>query len=155
MSEHALIVRTILVINMKKLIVSALIAVFVVTLMVSTVHATTTSPQSLLRDLESTVQNAPDQLFRGYTMTYTKQLKDALGHKIAAAIQMIDEGKTKAAFNKLHHDIAQKLTICDTNRVRARSWLSYTHQPHNDVEVFSARCLGLIHQAIDLLPQGS
>jgi hypothetical protein len=110
---------------------------------------------ALFAVLESTVQNAPDQLFRGYTMTYTKQLKDALGHKIAAVIQLIDAGKNEAAFNKLHNDIAQKLTICDTNRVRARSWLSYTHQPQNDVEIFSARCLGLINQASDMLAQGS
>jgi hypothetical protein len=139
----------------KTLLVSALLAVFMVTLTVSTVHATSTSPQSFLLELEETVQSAPDQRFRGYTFTYTKQLKDALTHKINAVIQLIDAGKHQAAYNKLHNDIAQKLTICDTNRVRARSWLSYTHPVPEEVEAFSEVCLDLIDRASFILTQGS
>jgi hypothetical protein len=115
----------------------------------------TTSPQSFLRELETTVQSAPDQLFRGYAFTYTKQLKDALTHKIDAIIQLIDAGKHQAAYNKLHNDIAQKLTICDTNRVRARSWLSYTHPEPQVVYDFSDECLDLINRASSVLTQGS
>jgi hypothetical protein len=126
----------------KTLLTSALIAVFVVTIMVSTVHATGTSPQSFLLELETTVQSA-------------KQLKDALTHKIDAVIQLIDEGKHPAAYNKLHNDIAQKLTICDTNRVRARSWLSYTHPEPQVVYDFSDVCLDLINRASIMLTQGS
>jgi hypothetical protein len=84
-------------------------------------------------------------------MTNTKQLKDALTHKIEAVIQLIDAGKHQAAYNKLHNDIAQKLTICDTNRVRARSWLTYRHLPQGDVAAFSDRCLRLIDQASEML----
>ncbi len=140
---------------MKKLVVSTLITLFVVMLMVSTVHANTTTTQSLLHDLEETIEHADDWLFRGYAITNTRQLKDALTHKIDAVIQLIDEDKHQAAYNKLHNDIAPKLTICDTNRVRARSWLSYTHQPQDDVDVFSARCLGLIDQVSNRLTQGN
>jgi len=139
----------------KTVLISVLLALFVATLIVSTVHATTTSPQSLLRDLETTIQNAPDLLFRGYAITNTKQLKDALGHKIDAVIQMIDEGKHQAVYNKLFNDIAQKLTICDTNRVRAQSWLSYTHQDPQVVYDFSDVCLDLINRASLMLIQGS
>ncbi len=86
-------------------------------------------------------------------MTYTKQLKDALVHKINAVIQMIDAGLYRAAHTKLHNDIAQKLTICDTTRVRARSWLSYTHPAPEEVYVFSEVCLDLIDRASLLLTQ--
>jgi hypothetical protein len=88
-------------------------------------------------------------------MTNTKQLKDALTHKIEAVIQLIDEGKHQAAYNKLHNDIAPKLTICDTTRVRARSWLSYTHPSPVEVEAFSDLCFNLIDRVSLGLNQGS
>jgi Cu/Ag efflux pump CusA len=140
-------VRTAVVITMKKtLLISTMVAMCLVPLLVSTVHAATTPPQSLLRDLETIVQTADNQLFRGYVPTYTKQLKDALVHKIDVVIRMIDAGQYRAASTKLHNEIAPKLTICDTNRVRARSWLSYTHQPQADVYAFSAICRDLINR---------
>jgi hypothetical protein len=145
-----------LVIDVKKrLLVAAVLTVFVVTLMVSTAHANTTPPQSLLRELEETIRDADDRLFRGYTVTNTKQLKDALVRKIDAVILLIDEGDGLAAYNKLHNDIARKLTICITNRVRARSWLSYTHPSPEDVYAFSAVCLELINRASLVLTQNS
>jgi hypothetical protein len=147
-SEHTLAGGTAVVITVKKtLLIYAWVAVCLVTLLVSTVHATTSPPQLWLRELETTIQNAPDQLFRGYAPTYTKQLKDALVHRIKVVIRMIDAGQYRAASTKLHNEIAQKLTICDSNRVRARSWLSYTHQTQADVYAFSAICLDLINRA--------
>lgn len=86
-------------------------------------------------------------------MTNTKQLKDALTHKIDAVIQMIDAGQYRAAYTKLHNDIAPKLTICDTTRVRARSWLSYTHSAPEEVYAFSEVCLDLIDRASLVLTQ--
>ncbi len=139
----------------KQLPIFALLTAVEVTLMISTVHANTTPPQSFLQDLKAVIHDADDQLFRGYAITNTKQLKDALKHKIDAVILLIEEGKHQAAYNKLHNDIAQKLTICDTNRARARSWLSYTHPVPEEVDAFSEQCLDLIDRTSIIVTQGS
>lgn len=118
-------------------------------MMVSTVNAQVRTPQEALLELEALVQDADDWLFRGYHFTYTRQQKDALIRKIDTVIAMMDEGESSAAITKLENDIARKLTICDTQRVRARSWLSTTHD-YTEVSAFAEDCQFLINLAIEL-----
>lgn len=121
-------------------------------MMVSTVNAQAPSPQDVLIELEAVVQDAPDYLFRGYAFTYTKQLKDALVRKIDAVITMMDNEKYEAAINKLENDIAHKLTVCDTQRIRALSWLSYAYD-YEVVSAFAEECQVFINDAINLASQ--
>ena len=120
--------------------------------MVSTVNAQTSPAQAVLLELEAAIQNAADELFQGDPVTYTKQQKDALVRKIDVVISRMGTGENRAAINKLENDIAPKLTICDTHRIRARSWLSSTYD-YEAVRTFSERCLGLINEAITLARQ--
>ncbi len=135
-----------------KLVASAVLALVVTTMMVSTVNAQTSPAQAVLIELEEAVQAAPNELFQGYTVTYTRQQKDALIQKIEVVIAMMEKGENRAAITKLENDIARKLTICDTQRVRARSWLSTTPDDE-EVRIFSRRCLDLINDAITLASQ--
>jgi len=62
---------------------------------------------------------------------------------------MIDEGEYESAYNKLHNDISQKLTICDTMRVRARSWLSYDPELQDVAYEFAGMCQEKIEDILD------
>ena len=119
-------------------------------MLVTSVNADAITPQEFMLELQDTIREADNALFRGYFITNTKQLKDALIHKIDIIIRIMDHGDYNKAVNKLRNDLSPKLTICDTNRVRARSWLSYLHDPQQDVYAFSEICQDLITRAITL-----
>jgi hypothetical protein len=137
--------RTTVVIPVKmKLVISVLFALVVAPIVCSIVRADVIPPQSILLDLKETVLTADDSLFRGYAITCTEQLKGALSRKIDAVIKMMDEGEYDEAYDKLEDDIAPKLTICETARIRARSWLSYDPELQDVVYQFSGECQELI-----------
>jgi len=133
-----------------KIIASALFALLVATMMISNVKAVDPTPQSPLVELKAIIQDANNELFRGFPITNTKQLKDALVRKIDVVIKIINKGDREAAINKLGNDISPKLTICNTTRVRALSWLSYIHD-YEVVSAFADECQNLISRAIILL----
>jgi len=148
--------RTAVVIGVKmKLALSALLALLVATMICSGVRADVITPQSLLLGLKETVVTADDWLFRGYVVTNTRQLKDALARKIDATIGLYDTADHDDAESKLRNDIAPKLTICDTTRVRAKSWL-YVYPMNTDeyrrVSSFAAQCQEIIESI--LTPNG-
>ena len=105
------------------------------------------TPQSLLLELKETVVTADDWLFRGYVVTNTRQLKNALASKIDAVIKMFDDGNWEEGYVKLEDEIGPKLTICNTTRVRAKSWL-YTYPQDTPewraVTSFAAQCQEII-----------
>jgi len=102
------------------------------------------TPQSLLLDLRETVLNADDSWFRGYIVTNTKQLKNALANKMDAVINMFEMGNFQGGYKKLDKDITPKLNFCGTVRVRALSWLSLDPELEDVVYEFAGMCQELI-----------
>jgi len=128
------------------------IALVMATMICSSVSADEpVTPRSLLLELKETVVTADDWLFRGYVVTNTRQLKAALARKIDAAIAMLDRMLIEPCHNKLRNDIAPKLTICDTTRVRAKSWL-YVYPMNTDeyrqVSSFATQCQEIIESIL-------
>ena len=121
---------------------------FVATIICSSVKAQEpVTPQDLLCDLKETIKAGDDHLFRGYIMTNTRQLKNALALKIDAAIAMLDRMLIEPCRNKLRNDIAPKLAICDTTHVRAQSWLYIypaSTPEYRAVQSFAAECQAII-----------
>ena len=150
--------RTAVVIGVKmKLAISALLALLVATMICSSVRATVT-PQPLLLELKGIVLEADDRIFRGYVVTNTRQLKNALERKIDATIGLYDITETDEARDKLRDDIRPKLTDpwdADGASKPARSWLKLYPEDCDEwraVGSFAAQCQEII-EAI-LMPNG-
>lgn len=145
-----------------KLAISALLALLVATTICSSVRADVLpTPQSLLSGLKETVLEADDWLFRGVTVTNTRQLKNALARKIDATIGLYDVTEHEEAADKLADDIRPKLTDphndIGTPSKRARSWLELYSEDSNErvaVSAFAAECQGIIEQIMMLGPPG-
>ena len=152
--------RTAVVIGVKmKLALSALLALLVATMICSGVRADVITPQSLLLGLKETVVTADDWLFRGYVVTNTRQLKDALARKIDATIGLYDTADHDDGESKLRNDIAPKLTNPwnddGTPSKRARSWLRLYPEDCDEwraVGSFAAQCQEIIESI--LTPNG-
>ena len=83
------------------------------------------------------------------TVTNTAQQANALYNKINAVMMMVEEGNYMGAAKKLEKDISPKLTICDTTRVRARSWLSYDPELRDVAYEFSGMCQEMIEDILE------
>ena len=101
-------------------------------------------PVELTQELKSVVGSADRELFQGLSITYTDQLRAALIKKIDGVIMMFEKGNFQGGYKKLDDDIAPKLNICDTARVRALSWLSDDPALRDAVYAFADTCQGLI-----------
>jgi hypothetical protein len=113
------------------------------------------TPQDLLLELKEIVQDADDQIFKGYIMTNTRQLKNALTLKIDAAIKMLDGMLIEPCRNKLRGDISPKLTNpwndIGTPSKRAQSWLelySFDSDNWRAVTSFATQCQQLIDEVL-------
>lgn len=98
----------------------------------------------LTQQLRNEVESADNELFQGFTVTRTDQAKTALNMKIDVVIMMFEHGDFQAGYGKLDNDLAAKLNICDTERVRALSWLSLDPALSVQVHEFAGVCQSLI-----------
>lgn len=101
-------------------------------------------PVALTQELRSIVNSANPQLFKGFAYTITEQVIKALTNKIDVVIVMFEKGNFQGGYKKLESDIAPKLNFCETNRVRALSWLSDDPQLSDAVYEFADTCQDLI-----------
>lgn len=138
-----------------KLAIFALFALLVATMICSSVSADVIAPQSLLFELKETVLEADDWIFRGYVVTNTRQLKDALANKIDATIGLYDITEHDEATDKLRDDISPKLTNPwnddGTPSKRAKSWLElypYDSEEWRAVTSFAAQCQQIIEEVL-------
>ena len=101
-------------------------------------------PREILEEL-----NDLKDLIKEYAEEYnvftdnTAQQANALYNKINVVYGMIESGHYNQAVKKLENDISPKLTICDTHRDWARSWLNYdyeTHYANREVQQLEAGC---------------
>jgi hypothetical protein len=102
------------------------------------------NPVLLTQQLRNEVEVADNELFKGFTLTITNQVKSALIKKIDIVIMMFETGNFQGGYKKLDNDLAIKLHICGTDREQARSWLSNEPEMRDQVEVFRDTCQLLI-----------
>ena len=101
-------------------------------------------PVQLTQELRSVVDKAELKLFQGFIVTYSEQRKAALIKKIDDVVMMFEKGNFQGGYNKLDNDIAPKLNICATARIRALSWLSDDPEVQDRVHQFAQTCQDLI-----------
>lgn len=107
-------------------------------------------PVQLTQELKSVVESADQELFKGFILTITNQVKTALINKIDVIILMFEKGNFQGGYKKLNNDVAPKLNFCETVRVRALSWLSVDPELEDAVYQFAEECqfrIGLIRLA--------
>ena len=128
-----------------------LVALLLTTIGFSVIHAMAqinpppqNNPVLLTQQLRNEVEFADNELFKGFTLTITNQVKSALIKKIDVVIMMFEKGNFQGGYKKLDNDLATKLHICGTDREQARSWLSNEPEMRDQVEVFRDTCQQLI-----------
>ena len=106
----------------------------------------------LLNELKTVIAEFVDANPRLFTTTNTMQQANALYNKIDVVIGMVqqDNGYMEA-IRKLERDIAPKVNICDTARIRALSWLSDDPELDRVVHQFAGICQGIIEDVLILL----
>lgn len=102
-----------------------------------------------LNELKSFIAEAVEANPVMFTVTNTQQQANALYNKIDAVMIMVEEGNYMGAAEKLEMDIAPKVNICDTARVRARSWLSDNPELQRVVYEFAGTCQEMIEDILD------
>jgi hypothetical protein len=107
-------------------------------------------PVTLTQELRNVVNSINPEIFKGYAITRTDQVINALINKIDVVIVMFEKGNFKGGCVKLRGDIAPKLNFCETVRVRALSWLSADILDEPMVYEFADTCQGFIDSIIEL-----
>jgi len=102
-------------------------------------------PNQLKEMIGAVVDNHP----KIFTVTNTRQQENALYNKIDAVKKMVEEGNYMEAAEKLEKDIAPRLLICDTQRIRARSWLSHDPELRDIAYEFAGMCQEKIEDILD------
>jgi hypothetical protein len=107
-----------------------------------------------LNDLKEVISGAVDVYPTLFTDTNTLQQANALYHKIDVVIGMVQQDNTcMEAIKKLEKDIAPKVNICETARIRALSWLSDDPELQDVAYEFAGRCQEIIQEIIMYLSQ--
>ena len=106
----------------------------------------------LLNELKAVIAEFVEANPRLFTRTNTLQQANALYNKIDVVIGMVQQDDScMEAIKKLKKDIAPKVNICDTARIRALSWLSDDPRLDDVVHQFAGVCQGIIEDALILL----
>jgi len=100
-----------------------------------------------LNELKVVISGAVDAHPTLFTDTNTLQQANALYNKIDVVIGMVQQDNTcMEAIKKLEMDIAPKINICDTARIRALSWLSDDPELQDVAYEFAGICQGIIEE---------
>jgi len=134
--------------KLKSFLLVTLLLISIGTIVIPTMAQINPPPQNdpvlFTQLLRNEVQIADNELFKGFTITITNEVKSALIKKIDVVIMLFEEGNFQGAYEKLDKDLATKLNICDTTRVRALSWLSVDPELSAEVYAFAGICQDLI-----------
>ena len=108
----------------------------------------------LLNELKAVIAEYVEGNPRLLTDTNTMQQANALYNKIDVVIGMVQQDNSYTeAIKKLNKDIAPKVNICDTARIRALSWLSDDPRLDGVVHQFAGICQGIIEDILILMSQ--
>ena len=132
--------------RLKSLVLAALFLTSIGFSVIPTMAQNQMDPVELTLELKNAVDSAPQELFRGWDGENKDdgRLMNALVEKIDNVIMMFEKGNFQGGYKKLDDDIAPKLNICDTARVRALSWLSDDPALRDALYAFADTCQGLI-----------
>ena len=108
----------------------------------------------LLNELKAVIAEYVEGNPRLFTDTNTMQQANALYNKIDVVIGMVQRDNSYVeAVKKLGKDIAPKVNICETARIRALSWLSDDPMLDGVVHRFAGVCQGIISDILILMDQ--